>query len=218
MLVLQVEDDANTAKSVELMLKAEGHDCETAALGEEALRLAQEKDYDLILLDIMLPDIDGYDVLRRLREKDISAPVLIQSGLVDTEEGRAGLGVSESLLKPFDKSELSQRIEAVTGGQRPPAEPETAVTPEPEDSEDGSERRRDTRSKTIKGGEIVYNQSNCIMDCVVISLSDGGAAIQPEDSLILPDQFTLRVRFGPTRDCEVCWRHGNKLGVRFLNN
>ena len=210
MRVLQVEDDASTAKAVELMLKSEGHDCETASLGEEAVRLAQEKDYDLILLDIMLPDIDGYDVLRRIRENNVSAPVLIQSGLVDNERDRAGLGVSESLLKPFNKQQLKAGMDAVTNAENSLADGDAATDGE------GSERRRATRAKTIKGAEIVYN-NNCVMDCVVISLSDGGAAIQPEDALILPEHFMLKIKFGPTRSCEVCWQHGNKIGVRFLD-
>ncbi len=211
MRVLQVEDDASTAKAVELMLKSEGHDCETASLGEEAVRLAQEKDYDLILLDIMLPDIDGYDVLRRIRENNCSAPVLIQSGLVDNERDRAGLGVSESLLKPFNKQQLKAGIDAVTNAANSLADGDAATDGE------GSERRRATRTRTIKGAEIVYNTNTCIMDCMVISLSDGGAAIQPEDALILPEHFTLKIKFGSTRSCEVCWQHGNKIGVRFLD-
>ena len=210
MLVLQVEDDANTAQAVELMLKSEGHECETASLGEEAVRLARENDYDLILLDIMLPDIDGYDVLRRMRENNVSAPVLIQSGLVTNERDRAGFGVSESLLKPFNKRELNAGIEAVTNAANARTEGDAATDGE------SSERRRATRTKTIKGAEIVYNNNNCVMDCVVVSLSDGGAAIQPQDALILPEHFTIKIKFGPTRDCEVCWQHGNKIGVRFL--
>ncbi len=65
MRVLQVEDDPTTAQSVELMLKSEGYECHTTARGEEAVRLAQKDPYDVILLDIMLPDIDGYEVLKR---------------------------------------------------------------------------------------------------------------------------------------------------------
>ena len=213
MLVLQVEDDANTAQTVELMLKSEGHDCETASLGEEAVRLAKEKDYDLILLDIMLPDIDGYEVLRRIRENNVSAPVLIQSGLVANERDRAGLGVSESLLKPFNKQELNAGIDAVT---KLPS-PETEESAEKAPDAGGSERRRAPRARTIKGAEIAYSNNNCVMDCVVVSLSDSGAAVQPDDVLRLPDNFTLRIKFGASHDCEVCWRHGNKVGVRFLD-
>ena len=77
MRVLQVEDNMTTAKSVELMLKAQGHACETAKSGQEALRLVEEKDYDLILLDIMLPDIDGYEFLKR-----IGMPAAVDLGAV----------------------------------------------------------------------------------------------------------------------------------------
>ncbi len=62
MRVLQVEDEPSTARTVERMLRSDGHDCQTTPLGEEAVRLARDNDYDVILLDVMLPDIDGYEV------------------------------------------------------------------------------------------------------------------------------------------------------------
>ena len=55
------------------------------------------------------------------------------------------------------------------------------------------------------------------MDCLVLSLSDDGAALQPLDTLNIPDSFVLQIKDGSVYRCEVCWRHGNKLGVRFVN-
>ena len=69
MRVLLVEDDTNTAKSIELMLKAEGYIVDSTNLGEDGLEIGKLYDYDIILLDLMLPDIDGYEVLRRLRSE-----------------------------------------------------------------------------------------------------------------------------------------------------
>ena len=83
MRVLLVEDDAELAASVELMLRSESFICETTDLGEDGLQMAKLYDYDIVILDLMLPDIDGYEVLRRLRSARVSTPVLVLSGLGD---------------------------------------------------------------------------------------------------------------------------------------
>ena len=113
MRVLQVEDDPTAAQAVEKMLKSKGYACETTAYGELAVELASQNDYDIILLDIMLPDIDGYEVLRRLQAAQVHTPVLIQSGIIgrDELEKGAGFGVDDYLVKPFTRSELAERIE-----------------------------------------------------------------------------------------------------------
>ncbi len=102
MRLVHVENDPGVAESAELMLAAEGHSCETAANGEEALRLAVERDYDLILLDIMLPDIDGYEVINRLRAARTAIPIHFQSGLVDKKDLSASLVVPDCLVKSFN--------------------------------------------------------------------------------------------------------------------
>ena len=115
MRVLLVEDDTSTAKSIELMLKAEGFVVDSTDLGEDGLEIGKLYDYDIIILDLMLPDIDGYEVLRRLRAARVATPVLILSGLSETEQKIKGLstGADDYLTKPFDKRELIARIHAV---------------------------------------------------------------------------------------------------------
>ena len=115
MRVLLVEDDTPTAKSIELMLKAEGFVVDATDLGEDGLEIGKLYDYDIIILDLMLPDIDGYEVLRRLRAARVATPVLILSGLSETEQKIKGLstGADDYLTKPFDKRELVARIHAV---------------------------------------------------------------------------------------------------------
>ncbi len=115
MRVLQVEDDPITAQSVEQMLKSEGYECHTTARGEEAVHLAQKTPYDVSLLDIMLPDIDGYEVLKRLQDWAIGTPVVIQSGLVGDERDAAVIGFADYLVKHFTKEQLKARIESATG-------------------------------------------------------------------------------------------------------
>ncbi len=97
------------------MLKAKGHTCEIQRLGEDGLNAARIYDYDVILLDLMLPDLDGLEVLRRLRANQITVPVLILSGLSDVAHKSRGLniGADDYLIKPFDNRELMARIEAV---------------------------------------------------------------------------------------------------------
>ena len=115
MRVLLVEDDSSTAKSIELMLHSEGFIVDTTDLGEDGLEIGKLYDYDIILLDLMLPDIDGYEVLRRLRQSRVSTPILILSGLSELDHKIKGLGfgADDYLTKPFDKRELIARIQAI---------------------------------------------------------------------------------------------------------
>ena len=78
MRVLLIEDDSATAQSIELMLKSEGFNVYTTDLGEEGVDLGKIYDYDLILLDLNLPDMSGMDVLRTLRVAKINTPIMIQ--------------------------------------------------------------------------------------------------------------------------------------------
>lgn len=115
MRVLLIEDDSSTARSIELALAAEGIICDTAAVGEEGVEVGRTYDYDIILLDLMLPDIDGYQVLLRLRSTKVKTPILILSGLssVDQKVRGLGFGADDYLTKPFNKDELIARIQAI---------------------------------------------------------------------------------------------------------
>jgi two-component system cell cycle response regulator CtrA len=112
---LLVEDDSGTAKSIELMLKPEGLHVHTTDLGERGIDLSKIHDYDIILLDLNLPDISGYEVLRSLRSAKVSTPILILSGLTGLEDKIRGLGLGadDYLSKPFHKDELVARIHAI---------------------------------------------------------------------------------------------------------
>ncbi len=115
MRVLLVEDDSATATSIEMMLRAEGFICDTTDLGEDGLEIGKLYDYDIIILDLMLPDIDGYEVLRRLRAARVRTPILILSGLGELDHKIKGLGfgADDFLTKPFDRRELIARIQAI---------------------------------------------------------------------------------------------------------
>jgi two-component system cell cycle response regulator CtrA len=113
--VLLVDDDAAIARSIELMLKIEEINVYRTDLGEEGVDLGKIYDYDIILLDLNLPDISGYEVLRSLRSAKIVTPVLILSGLASIEDKIRGLGLGadDYLSKPFHKDELIARIHAL---------------------------------------------------------------------------------------------------------
>jgi two-component system cell cycle response regulator CtrA len=115
MRILLIEDDPATSKSIELMLGHANFNVYTTDLGEEGIDLAKLYDYDLILLDLVLPDINGHDVLRQLRVARIDTPILILSGETDTESKMRGFGsgADDYLTKPFHREELIARIHAI---------------------------------------------------------------------------------------------------------
>ena len=115
MRVLLVDDDAAIARSIELMLRIEEINVYRTDLGEEGVDLGKIYDYDIILLDLNLPDISGYEVLRSLRSAKVVTPVLILSGLASIEDKIRGLGLGadDYLSKPFHKDELIARIHAL---------------------------------------------------------------------------------------------------------
>ena len=115
MRVLLIEDDGATAQSIELMLKSENFNVYTTDLGEEGIDLGKIYDYDIILLDLNLPDMSGFDVLRKLRVSKVKTPILILSGLSGLEDKikALGFGADDYMTKPFHKDELVARIHAI---------------------------------------------------------------------------------------------------------
>ena len=115
MRVLVIEDDISTSQSIELMLKSERFNVYTTNLGEEGIDLGKLYDYDIMLLDLNLPDMSGFEVLRRLRVSKVTTPTLILSGLAGIEDKVKGFGcgADDYMTKPFHKDELVARIHAI---------------------------------------------------------------------------------------------------------
>ena len=115
MRVLLIEDDSATAQSIELMLRSANLNVYTTDLGEEGIDLGKVYDHDIILLDLNLPDMSGFDVLRKLRISKVKTPILILSGLAAIEDKIKGLGfgADDYMTKPFHKDELVARIHAI---------------------------------------------------------------------------------------------------------
>ncbi len=115
MRVLLIEDDSATAQSISLMLKSESFNVYTTDLGEEGIDLSKVYDYDIILLDLNLPDMSGFEVLRSMRASKVKTPTLILSGLAGVEDKIKGFGfgADDYMTKPFHKDELVARIHAI---------------------------------------------------------------------------------------------------------
>jgi two-component system, cell cycle response regulator CtrA len=115
MRVLLVEDDHTAARGITLLLKSGGAVVDEADTGQEAMELVRHYDYDIIVMDLILPDMEGYEVIRRMRASRIDVPVLILSGLSRPQAKVKGLGVGadDFITKPFDRGELVARMQAI---------------------------------------------------------------------------------------------------------
>lgn len=115
MRILLVEDDLGMSENIQAILSSENIVADPAEYGEDAIEMAKLYDYDLILLDLMLPDMSGFDVLSKIRDQNVSTPVLILSALGETDDKIRGLGVGadDYLTKPFHRQELLARIQAI---------------------------------------------------------------------------------------------------------
>ena len=115
MRILLVEDDPTTSKSIEMMLQNANLNVYATDLGEEGIDLAKLYDYDLILLDLNLPDMNGHEVLRQLRIAKVETPILILTGSDDTDNKLKGFGfgADDYMTKPFHRQELIARIHAI---------------------------------------------------------------------------------------------------------
>ena len=250
--VLIVEDEESFLEALRIGLGREGFAIDVARDGAEALERFEAVTPDIVLLDVMLPGMDGYEVLQQLKAAEVDTPVILQSALVERDEAVKGLslGVADYLIKPFTKPQLTVRLnlvqerlkaeeeeEAVKALEAVPAfssevtlqpareAPQPVAQPGGQPATEGApevtarevlDRRDSNRSNVLRGGQIVYRAATCTMECVVLNLSDEGAALQPADTPHCPDVFTLKIHHGPTYRCEVCWRYRNKLGVRFV--
>jgi len=112
MLILLVEDDRSIAPALELALRKQGYSVNTVGTGRDALHAVETERPDLVILDLGLPDIDGLDVLKRIRARDVELPVLLLTARAGVDDRVAGLdgGADDYLPKPFEMTELLARL------------------------------------------------------------------------------------------------------------
>jgi two-component system, cell cycle response regulator CtrA len=177
MRVLLVQDDEQTASSIKMMLLKENVICDTTDLGEDDLEIGKIYQYDIILFDLMLPDIEGYEVLRRMRAARVRTPILILSGLADLDHKIKGLGFGpdDFLTKPFDRRELIARIQAIV------------------------RRSKGHSESTIRTGKLVVN-----LDTRVVSVDDQPVHLTAKEYGILE---LLSLRKGTTLTKEMFLNH-----------
>jgi two-component system, cell cycle response regulator CtrA len=115
MRVLLVDTDVQAVAVIQRALKSSGAVLEHVETGEEAYQLAKRYDYDALIMDLMLPDTDGYEVIRRLRWASIAVPILVLSSLTrpQAKVKAFSLGADDFLARPFDEAELGARIQAL---------------------------------------------------------------------------------------------------------
>ena len=115
MRVLLIEDDASTAKSLQIAIEAEKIAVDVSDTGEDGMAMAKLYEYDIIILDMMLPDVDGFKVLQNLRLNNVTTPVLVLSGLTGSDNKIKGLGIGadDYVTKPFNVQEIIERIRAI---------------------------------------------------------------------------------------------------------
>ncbi len=131
MRVLLAENDVTAARGISLILKSAGFTVDHTDQGREALEMVRRYDYDLILLDLMLPDLEGYEVVRRLRAARLATPVIVLSALCRPQaKVRAfAVGADDFITKPFDHAELVARMQAILRRSKGYSEPTLRVGP-----------------------------------------------------------------------------------------
>ena len=163
MRILLVEDDLTAARGIALMLKAGGGVVDHAETGEEALELTRHYEYDVVLLDLLLPDIEGYEVVRRMRLSRNDTPVLVLSGMArpQSKVKALAMGADDYITKPFDRSELLARMQAVVRRCKGFSQPALRVGP--------LELNLDSREVTVHGAPMhLTGKEYAILELLVL--------------------------------------------------
>lgn len=148
MRVLLVEDDVTAARGVAAVLRSGGAIIDTTSSGEEGVELARHYDYDILVVDLSLPDIDGFEMLRRLRAGRVHTPAIILSGSTRPaiRVKAFGMGADDFVSKPFDPAELTARLQAIVRRSKGYSQPTLRVG--------GLQLNLDSREVTVSGAPV----------------------------------------------------------------
>lgn len=163
MRVLLVEDDVTAARGISLILKSAGFTVDHTDMGREALEMVRRYDYDLILLDLMLPDIEGYEVVRRMRAARLATPVIVLSALCrpQAKVKAFAVGADDFITKPFDHAELIARMQAILRRSKGYSEPTLRVG--------GLQLNLDSREVSVDGQQIhLTGKEYAILELLVL--------------------------------------------------
>jgi two-component system, cell cycle response regulator CtrA len=226
MRVLLVEDDLTAAHGVSLILKSAGAVVEHTETGEEAIELTRHYEYDIVLLDVILPDVKGYEVVRRMRKSRNHTPVLILSGLSRPQAKVKGLslGADDFITKPFNAAELLARVQAITRRREGFSEPTLRLG--------GIELNLDSRQVTVNGQEMrLTGKEYSILELLVLRKGKMltkeaflnhlyGGTDEPERQII--DLYICRLRkklavAGADNLIGTVWGHGYMIRERLAH-
>jgi DNA-binding response OmpR family regulator len=160
--LLVIEDDARLVRLLGRLLSQDQHTVETALTGRDGLELASEAELDAIVLDVGLPDIDGFDVARRLRADGVTTPILMLTARDAVSARVQGLdaGADDYLVKPFAYEELLARLRAL--GRRPPTRATLRLAAGPIELDEASKR------VTVEGRDVSLSQREfAILECLL---------------------------------------------------
>jgi two-component system, cell cycle response regulator CtrA len=163
MRVLLVEDDVTAAQGTTLILRTAGFTVDHTDMGREALEMVRRYDYDLILLDLMLPDIEGYEVVRRMRAARLSTPVIVLSALCrpQAKVKAFAVGADDFVTKPFDQAELVARMQAILRRSKGYSEPTLRVG--------GLQLNLDSRDVSVDGRPVhLTGKEYAILELLVL--------------------------------------------------
>ena len=163
MRVLLVEEDFTAARGISLILKSASFTIDHVDTGRETLEMVRQYDYDLILLDLTLPDINGYEVVRRMRAARISTPVIVLSEVCQPQAKikAFAIGVDDFITKPFDNHELVARMQAILRRSKGYSEPNLRV--------DGLQLNVDSHEVTVDGQPVrLTGKEYAILELLVL--------------------------------------------------
>ncbi len=174
--VLLVEDNVDLAYGLQNNLEIEGYEVRVAEKGETGLEQAREWDPDLIILDLMLPDLDGYRVLQHLRKSGVMTPVLILTARGEESDKVLGfrLGADDYVTKPFGLMELLARVEAILRRVQGPSGSDVV---EGQDAEEFGAVRIDVRSRTVLRDGIELSLTPKELDLLLALIRRRGAVV-----------------------------------------
>jgi DNA-binding response OmpR family regulator len=222
--ILIVEDEPDLALSLEEDLNRQGHETRVATDGEQGLRLGREGRWDLMLLDVMLPKIDGFDVASALRKAGVTTPVIMLTARTQEAEKELGLdsGADDYVTKPFSMRELRARVRAQLRRAATGATPQQVYTfGECEVNFDRAEVRRNGALVDVTAQELrllgvfLRNRGRVLSRDQIIEAAWGpGAAVT--DRAVDTHVFNLRRKIEPVPS-DPTWLLGARgLGYRFV--
>lgn len=175
--VLVVDDEKIIVKGIKFALEQDGMEVDTAYDGEEAVEKALSSDYDMILLDLMLPKLDGYEVCQRIREKS-DVPIMMLTAKGDDMDKIMGLeyGADDYITKPFNILEVKARIKAVLRRSKPEEKPDS-------DTIESGDIRIDTASRRIFIKDKEYNLTTKEFEMMLLLVNHPGK-VYSRDALL----------------------------------